>query len=255
MKKRAFIFVIMVVIAIPLIPQYKMLKTTRTLTLSRTKIKVDGYVAYYGNARYISAHIELSYNGKPITTPVVKINNRELANYGNGKYTGVITPYNGIAVGDRFVFTAKFPKGDIHILGEESYAKEIILATYRVDNIINWVYPKPRQVINVKNVLTVPLRWDFTGTPKPTELYIKDAATNKKILSKIISNESLKVSPSLFKPGKTYRMGLWAYDPLGNFKITNMYNASSKVVFYFSDVMTFKTGNEISVLESVYRKR
>jgi hypothetical protein len=232
-----------------------MLRTSRTLTIVGSKIKVDGFAAYYGNAGYISVYIKLMYKGKPFSTPTVRLNNSIIRNSGNGEYHGALTPYNNIKVGNELIFTAELSERDCFTLSDPPFKGKIVLATHRISNIIKWVYPKPRQVININNVIAVPLRWDFTGTPKPTELFIKDVATNTKILSKIISNESLMINASLFKPGKTYRMGLWAYAPLENFKVTNICDTSSKVVFYFSDILTFKTGTKLSVFKPVYRKR
>lgn len=253
-KKRVTFIILFVVLVIPSFSQFKMINPGNQLKIITPKINVTGFAAYYGNADYISVYIKLMYKGRPLSTPIVRLNNSVINNSGNGEYHGALTPYNNIRVGDRLVFTAEFPKRRLYGLGKPLFSGKIILATYQISNIIEWVYPMPNQVINIGGVLNIPLRWNFTGTPKTTELFIKDKATNVKIYSKNINNEIQKISASLLKPGKEYRMGLWAVDPLDNFRISKNCDASSRVVFYFSDIMTFKTGKELRILSPVIRK-
>lgn len=247
MKKSFILTLIIIGLAIPAIAQIKTLQPTikqPVLTLAKPKIHVTGHAQYYGNARYISAWVTLKIDGKPLSNVKVWINNSLMMNHGDGNYGGSIpTPYL-IKLGNKLTFTAEFPKTPFSLGSPPPFTGKIILGSYKISNIIKWVWPKPGQVIPVGNFLTYLFKWNFTGTPARTEFFIKDKKTNTKIYTINTSAEQQSVMAGLFSQGKEYIMGMWAVNPIGKFRLSKHCARGSKIDWYFSSVMVFKTGKK-----------
>lgn len=247
MKKKLLFTVLFISLIIPALPQVKTIKPT-VLTLAKPKIKVTGFAAYYGNAKYVSASISLELNGKPLTNVKVRINNSVLNNHGNGTYNGAIhSPYR-IKLGNELVYTAEFPKTLYRTIAPPPFIGKIELGSYKISNIINWVWPKPGQTIPTGRFLAYLFKWNFTGTPAPTEFFIKDKKTHKKIYSKTTSAEQQSVGATLFNSGRKYVMGMWAVDPIDKFKLSKHCARGSKIDWYFSSTMVFNTENGLTPL-------
>lgn len=237
-----FTFIFLTLIIMPALSQIKTLKKTpKLLTLAKPKIKVTGFAAYYGNAVYVSASITLEMNGRPLTKVRVRINDSLLRSQGNGTYNGaIVSPYR-IRIGNKLVYTVEFPKTLYMASSPRPYTGKIVLGTYKIKNIVRWVWPQPGQTIPATLLRAYNFKWNFTGNPAPTEIFIKDKKTNTKIFSKILSTEQHNVNSRLFHPGRDYAMGIWASSPLGKFKLSKHCAPGSKIDWYFSNIMTFST--------------
>ncbi|MEN8223316.1 MAG: hypothetical protein ABFR36_08670 [Acidobacteriota bacterium] len=243
MKKNFLLILIFIALITPANSQTLTVKQP-VLTLAKPKIWVQGHAQYYGNAKYISAYLTLKINGSPLSNVKVRINNSVMMNHGNGNYGGSIPSTYEIRLGNELVFSVEFPKG-LYVAGSPPpFTGKVVLGTYKIKNIIEWVWPKPGQSISVGRFIAYLFKWNFTGTPATTEFFIKDKITNKKIFSKNTGAEQQSVLATLFKPGKQYRMGLWAVKPIDNFKISKHCAKGSKIDWYFSSIMTFDTGKK-----------
>ncbi len=244
MKKNLMLALIFVALIVPSYSQTLTLQQP-VLRLAKPKIWVQGHAQYYGNARYISAYLTLKLEGKPLSNVKVRINDSVMMNHGNGNYGGSIpTPYN-IKLGNELVFSVEFPKMPYIAGSRPAYSGKVVLGTYRIKNIIKWVWPKPGQTIPAGRILTYLFKWKFTGTPAITEFYIKDKITNSKIFTKNTVAEQQHVMANLFKSGKEYIMGMWAVKPIDNFKLSKDCAKRSKIDWYFSNIMTFNTGKKL----------
>ena len=96
-----------------IVPSYSQTLTLQqpVLSLAKPKIWAQGHAQYYGNAKYISAHLTLKINGKPLSNVKVYINKSLMMNHGNGNYGGSIPSTYKIRVGNELVFSIVFPKG------------------------------------------------------------------------------------------------------------------------------------------------
>lgn len=195
--------------------------------------------------KYVSASLTLEMNGRPLKNVKVRINNSLLTHRGNGSYGGAIPSTYHIRLGKKLVYSVEFPKPLIRASHVPPCKGKIILGTYKISNIVRWVWPRPGQTIYMSRILTCLFKWDFTGRPAPTEFFIKDRATNTRIFSKTLSAEQQKVSARLLKPGKEFVMGIWASSPIGKFRLSRHCKAGSKIDWYFSNTMTFNTGRRL----------
>ena len=245
MKKNLLLVLIFIALILPALPQIRTLETP-ILTLAKPKIEVTGHAQYYGNAKYISAYITLKMDGRPLSNVKVRINNSLMMNHGNGNYGGSIPSTYRIRLGNKLTFTAEFPKTLFSFRSPPPFTGKIVLGTYKIRNIIRWVWPKPGQTIPVGNFLTYLFKWNFTGTPALTEFFIKDKKTNTKIFTKNTSAEQQSVMAGLFSPGKEYVMGMWAVNPIDKFRLTKHCTKGSKIDWYFSSIMIFKTEKRIA---------
>ncbi len=247
MKKNLLLAVIVIAIIMPSYTQELTFKQP-VLTLAKPKILVRGHAQYYGNARYISAYITLEIDGRPLSNVKVRINNSVMMNHGNGNYGGSIpTPYI-INLGNELVFSVEFPRTLYATGSRPPYSGKVTLGSYRIRNIIKWVWPNPGQTIPMGRMVAYLFEWDFTGNPAKTEFFIKDKRTNKKIFTKHTAAEKQSVMASLFKSGKEYIMGMWAIKPIDHFKLSKVCKKGSKIDWYFSNLMTFNTGKPLSPL-------
>lgn len=245
MKIKLIFTIIFISLIMPALPQVRTLKPT-LLTLAKPKITVTGHAQYYGNAKYISAYLTLKIDGRPLSNVKVFINKSLMMNHGNGNYGGSIPSTYKIRLGNELVFSGEFPKAPYRLGSPPPFTGKVVLGTYKIKNIIKWVWPKPGQSIPVGRFIAYVFKWNFTGTPATTEFFIKDKSTNKKIFSKNTSAEQQSVLAKLFKSGKQYVMGLWAVKPIDNFKLSKYCERGSKIDWYFSSTMVFDTGKKLS---------
>jgi len=245
MKKNLLLVLIIIALITPAISQTLTVKRP-VLTLAKPKIHVTGHAQYYGNAKYISAYLTLKLDGRPLSNVKVYINKSLMMNHGNGNYGGSIPSTYKIKLGNELVFSVVFPKGPYRLGSPPPFSGKVKLGTYRIKNIIRWVWPKPGQTITFGRFLTFLFKWDFTGTPAKTEFFIKDKITNTKIYTKNTSSEQQNVMARLFSRGKEYVMGMWAVDPIAHFKLSKHCTKGSKIDWYFSNTMIFNTGKKIT---------
>lgn len=247
MKRNFTLFILFISLTLSAFSQIRTLKPLK-LTQGKPKILVTGHAQYYGNAKYISAYITLKMNGRALSNLKVRINDSLMMNHGNGNYGGSIPSTYKIRLGNKLVFSAEFPKLPYRLGSPPPFKGKVILGTYRIRNIIKWVWPKPGQSIPTGRFLTYLFKWDFTGTPATTEFFIKDKKTNTKIYTKNTNAEQQSVMARLFSPGKEYVMGLWAVDPIDKFRLKNSCAKGSKIDWYFSSTMVFNTYLKVAPL-------
>lgn len=208
---------------------------------SDERIQISGWANYYGNADYISVTARLAWKGRPLSGVIVRLNEAVITDRGGGEYVGALTPYV-VRLGADLAFSVEFAKPATPMLRKPPFAGRVTLATYRIANIVEWVFPVPKQVINLSAFpALLTLRWNFTGAPATTEIFIKDRATNTKVFSRHLAAESVTIPTKTLSPGKEYVFGAWAFDPIDRFKITRAAAPGSDVVWYFNDTFLFST--------------
>lgn len=239
---------IVLLVFILVLPSFAQISRANSRAATLSKIKIKGGITYYGSngSGYLSMLMNLTRNGRPVTDAKVLINNDPNTynnNLGTGWIGGSIFHYNlqlGNKITISIVLKNKFSRNP---LDRRRLTKKIVVATLKVSNIIEWVYPTPGQVIAMPPFgSSILFKWNFTGSPIRTELYIRDVATNNKIYSRMITNtESQRINPRILRKGKEYKMGFWSDVPHEYFKITRNVAPGSEVSFRFCNSMKFKT--------------
>ncbi len=239
MSKRILSFLLAALLLAPVLAAQG--RSLPTLVPADDQVKITGWANYYGNADYISVSVRLAWKGRPLSGVTVRLNEAVITDRGGGEYVGALTPYVA-RLGDDLAFSVEFPKLPAPTLRQPSFVGRVTLATYRIANIVEWVFPVPKQAINLSAFpALLTLRWNFTGAPATTEIFIKDRATNDKIFSRHLAAESVAIPTKTLRPGKEYVFGAWAFDPIDRFKITRAAAPGSEVVWYFNDTFLFST--------------
>lgn len=203
----------------------------KTLHRFDQKILVKGTSQYLG---YLNAFLNITKGGRPQNGLKINLDRLQLSDRGGGIYSGGTPhPYN-IRVGNVIRILQKPSKLS------PTREKEVLLGSYKVNNVIEWVFPKPDSVIPVGRVpaavlLTqkVKFQWNYTGRVLKTKVTIKDFTRNVEIFNKIITGESVMVPKSLFKSGRKYRFDLEVVGPMGKFVMTDKVARGSEVLFYY----------------------
>jgi len=240
MRKKAFSFMIEVMLLAAMLGAQ--VPKDALLNPADIQIKIKGFAWYFGNSDSLFVSVELSWKGSPLSGATVRSNETVLTDLGGGRYKRTLTPYV-IHLGATLVFSVEFPRLKPPRLSlNPRLAGRVILAGYRIANIIKWGFPVPGQVIDLGAYpMIIPLSWNFTGTPAKTKLIIKDQVANTEVFSKYIASEGINIQATTLKPGKEYGLIMWAVAPLDKFQTTPNATPDSDVVFYFNDEMTFRT--------------
>lgn len=241
--KRIILLVVVfaLVVTFPLAAQAKKLPTDIG-ALSVKKLKVNGTSQYLG---YLNAYLNVTRSAAPVTGLNLYLDKLQLNDRGGGIYSnGTPFKYN-IAVGNVIRITLKptlTPGTRVGI------SREVLLGSYTVNNVIEWVFPKPDSIVPLGRtsppVLLAPaikFQWNYTGRARRTKVTIKDFTKNVEIFNTIVTGESVDVPRRLFKPGKRYRFDLEVADPMGKFVMTSAVAPGSEILFYYWDHLYFDT--------------
>jgi hypothetical protein len=125
-------------------------------------------------------------------------------------------------------------------------AERTVLATYRVDKLIQWLSPTPGQVIHLSaHTLSIRLRWKFTGTPVRVRIAVSDSATRTEIFSGMTTGEELSLPAAVLQPGKTYTVQIDTTPPgcgpMGRFILAKPAALDSDVCFDWEYNFRFST--------------
>ena len=210
------------------------------------KITVVGGTVYYEGSPYLSINVHLTKSGVPVLHGKVRMNGILLRESTGGYYAGAIpTPYK-VALGEEQVFTIA------QVLALRTIAPEqVVLATYRVDNLIHWLSPTPGQVIDLAALPlgALPCRWKYTGTPVMARLRVVETASRTEVFSRMTDGEELTIPTVTLRPGKTYIISIntsrFSFSsecgPLGRFKLAKLAAPDSDVRFDQEYSFTFST--------------
>jgi hypothetical protein len=210
------------------------------------KIKIIGGTIFFVDMPYLSINATLSRLGTPVLGAKIRMNGVELRGSSGGSYAGSISPYKS-NLGDDYVFTvetlARLPSG-----GVSPRREMVVLASYRVDNLLTWISPSPGQVIDLSAypLGEIPVRWRFAGTRVPFQLRITDSVTHAEIISKIVDSEGYTIPTVALRPGKTYFFSVTTVyalgcGPLGRFKLGKLAAPGSEVRFDCGYAFGFST--------------
>jgi len=224
-------------------------KTSGTLTVPskiEPKILVKGSSQYLG---YLNAYLTITKKGVPQNGLEIYLDNLKLMDRGSGNYSnGTPFSYN-IKVGNVIRIRQKPSKSSpIREKVGKKELREILLGSYKVNNTIQWVFPKPDGVIPLGRVagaamLTqkIKFQWNYTGRVLKTKVTIKDFTKNVEIFNQIVTGESVLVPKSLFKAGRKYRFDLEVDGPMGKFVMTDNVARGSEILFYYWGHIYFMT--------------
>jgi hypothetical protein len=204
------------------------------------KLKVTGTSQYLG---YLNAYLNITRGIAPMKGLNIYLDKLQLTDRGGGIYSGG-TPFKyRIARGNTIRITQKPSR---LLAPRREKFKEILLGSYKVNNTIEWVFPKPDAVIPIGRTSppvlltrTIKFQWNYTGRVRRTKVTIKDFAKNIEIFNKVITGESVMVPRSLFKSGRKYRFDLEVVGPMGKFVMTPAVAPGSEVLFYYWDHLYF----------------
>lgn len=211
---------------------------SETLPIPGLKIKINGHSQYLG---YLNAYLNVTRAGRPVNGLKIFLDKLQLSDRGGGIYSGG-TPYSyNIKPGN--VITIRLQPSP---LVSPRDRKSTVLATYKVNNVIQWVYPKPDGVITLGRPPSASLlgrsikfQWNYTGRTRKTKVTIKDFSKNVVIFSTTVMAESVMVPRSKFVPGRKYRFDLEVDGAMGKFVLTNNVQPGSEVLFYYWAHMYF----------------
>lgn len=242
---------IVVIAMIPLFLTPALLAQGKTITPfvpGANKIKITGGTIYYAASPYLSIYVNLSRMGAPVLHAKVRLNKTLLREGSGGFYAGAFfTPYI-IALGHEHVFTVESPGlapgpplGTFH-------DERIVLAEYRVDNLIQWVSPTPGQVIDLaEHAAGIRLRWKFAGTPVKVRITVDDTAARTEVFSSVTTAEELSLPAAVLQPGKTYTVQIDTTapgcGPLGRFKLGKLATLDSNVRYDWEYNFRFSTAS------------
>lgn len=210
------------------------------------KIKIVGGTIYFAGSPYLSINVHLTKGGVPVLHGKVRMNGILLRESREGFYSGSIpTPFN-VAIGQEQVFTIAPLSGPTpRIITSE----QVVLATYVIANLIQWLSPTPGQVIDLAAypLGELPCRWKFKGTPVMARLRVVDSATRTEVFSRMTDGEELTIPTAILLPGKTYGVSIdtGAFSPgcgpLGRFKLAKLAAPGSDVRFNQEYSFSFST--------------
>jgi hypothetical protein len=210
------------------------------------RIKITGGTIYYAASPYLSVYVNLTRGGAPLLHAKVRLNKTLLREGSGGFYSGAFfTPYN-IALGDEHVFTIEpAVLAPAPPLGTFP-AERTVLASYRVDKLIQWLSPTPGQVIHLSaHTLSIRLRWKFTGTPVRVRIAVSDSATRTEVFSGMTTGEELSLPAAVLQPGKTYTVQIDTTPPgcgpMGRFTLAKPAALDSDVCFDWEYNSRFST--------------
>ena len=202
------------------------------------KMKVVGTSQYL---KYLNAGLDISRDGAPLKGLKIYLNELLLNERALGFYSnGTSYPYK-MEIGKKIIITY-FPN---HTLTRaQRRIKQITLGVYRIDNYIEWVFPRPNTVISIDEGIgrTIRFRWHYVGRVMNTKVTVAEFKPGGKIIfTKNVFGESVNIMKSLFKYGMKYRFDLEVVGPMGHFRLTNYTTRDSKIDFYYWDHLYFQT--------------
>jgi len=238
MKK---ILVIIAMISVFLVPA--LLAQGKTITppyLIKDKIKVLGFVNLSRRSELkihpyeLGAGITLYYKGYRITpegvkeVPIVRMNDKALRMISGGGYNDSLVCGPDFGLGDMINLSIEFPSHALPPPGTPPYSGLMKLASLRIENTIEMVYPTNGQGIDLAaHSLGIRMRWNFTGTAAVTKMTIKDSGSGITVFSREGVGEEITVPAGILQPGKSY--GLSVQDKGHFFSISNLFSSSSSI--------------------------
>jgi hypothetical protein len=209
------------------------------------KLKITGVMGFM-QTKYLGMVIKLNCMGRPVLNANVWLNNWPLENRGGGEFRVTVDKYTA-RVGDKLELAVELPRERL-LLVKPPFEGRQVLASLVIDNIIEWVFPMPGQVIDLSSYSMgfISCRWNFTGTPVRVFFELFNTADPDRIIfSRTIEAEAVNVPLSVVTPGNEYRMTVdddsTGSPPLGAFKMSKLAAPGSSLVYYFVAECTFST--------------
>ncbi len=232
-KKILIIFSLIIFTAI----QINLTGTTKgtIIRFGSDKIWIKGHSQYLG---YLNAYVQIKKGGLPMLKQNVFLDSLKLRDLSDGRYSNG-TPYVYDIAAHKLITIKLVPKPALIASGEKPEA--IVLGTYKVNNHIEWVYPRPNSKISLSPLIirNVKFQWNYTGKILKTRVRIKNFTTNTEIFEKTVTAEEVNVPARLFIRGNRYRFDLEVDGPVGLFKLTKATAPGSKIEFFYWDHIYF----------------
>ena len=217
----------------------------RPIAPGSDKLKITGGILFW-QTKYLSMVIHLTYMSRPVLNAKAWLNEWPLENRGGGEFRAMVRKYKA-RVGDKLELSVELPPSRLPF--DKPFLKgRQVLASLVIDNIVEWVFPMPGQVIDLSSYSMgfIPCRWNFTGTPVRIifELY-NTADPDRIIYHREFETESVNVPLSIVTPGNEYRMTVdddaTGLPPMGAFKMSKLVAPGSSLVYSFITECTFST--------------
>jgi len=211
-------------------------ETTRTLVpFGSEKVLVTGHSQFLG---YLNAYLTVKKGGSPLLKQNVYLDKLKLRDLGGGNYSNG-TPFRYDIEAHKKITISMVPATILHPGIRKP--EPVVLGTYKVNNHIEWVYPRPNSKIALSPLLirTIKFRWNYTGKVLKTRVRIKNFTTNTEVFNRTVTAEEINVPARIFVRGNRYRFDLDVVGPMGLFRMTKATAPGSKVEFYYWDHIYF----------------
>lgn len=209
------------------------------------KLRVNGNVAWFELEDYIGAYIKLTFNGRPVAGAKVWLNKWPLMESGGPGDYHVTIRHVKPRVGFLLEVAVELPNAPLRV-GKMPFTGRQVLASHVIDNLIEWVFPTPGQVIDLSTYPAgaVPFRWNFTGATVLTRFDLTPSTDPDRVLyQREIEAERLDVPVRFLAPGTGYRIILFTslsgMDPMGEFKMGKLVALGSKIIFAHDSTCPF----------------
>jgi hypothetical protein len=208
------------------------------------KILVWGSVSFTDDMaikrKYLYAHIHLEKYGSesPLTGVIVRLQDTALIDQGDGSYKGtVFTPTCGL--GDPVHLSVDFSRIPLSRIGDSPYRGRMKLATYRIENTIEWIFPTHNQVIDLSAYPSgVPVRWNFTGPLAHAYMLIKILGAPLVYSADVLGAE-LTIPAGTLQPRHLYIFQM--IDENYKFVVDSAFSPRSSIRFGLDSVINVRT--------------
>ncbi len=236
LKQKMLIIFLLLILFFSFISQVS--ARTRIIPLTK-KLKVVGFSAYLG---YLNVALNITRGGVKVDDIKIFLNELLIKGGGAGYYSSGTSYHYEVQPGKKIIISyLQSPS----ISKERRRSKPIILGTYRINNIIEWVFPQPNAVIPVGGRTlsrTIRFRWNYTGRVLNTRVTITEFKKGgRTIFNRTIVGESIEIDKALFKIGTKYRFDIEVVGPMGHFRLSEYTAPGSKIDFYYQDHLYFMT--------------
>ncbi len=222
-------------------------KTLTPFVPGADKVKIQGVVYFSMGLKALIASFSLTFRDNPVLGAEVSLNETKLTELGGpGHYYGSVRPYD-IRIGNELQVWVKLPTRMPGSIVTPPFEGKQKLASYVVDNILEWGFPTPGQVINLAAYPAgeIPFRWDFSGPPIASQLIINDAASGSRIIYRMVETEGIAIPVVSLQPGKSYEFILTSVFAwcgiMGRFKMSKLAAPGAGISFRYDGISSFST--------------
>jgi hypothetical protein len=186
------------------------------------KLRVTGELYLSPDHADINVYLQLSLKGKNVTGAKVYLNDSPLREDSPGKYSGRAVVPEKVKLGTELRISVQPPADNSLTAVKTDPFQKMIVGTYRVDNIVQWIFPAALQKINLKDfppLARITLRWNYSGAPVRSTIQITEHHVDRPGIVFYAQNnlEQAVLEPQALKFDTSYYFSIDNIDPAGMF--------------------------------------